>query len=216
MDESLILKAEMLTKGGSGPSGIDVDGWRKILTSRSFGTASSYLCKTFALFVKRLFLKEIKNAESLESFIACRLIQLDERPGLRPIGVGEVLRRIAGKAVMILLKKDVLQAAGSLQLCGGRDAGSEVKLHVVYDIFNGDRTKGILLIDAENAFNSANRKVMLHNLKFICPVIATYISNCCMCSARLFIIGGGELLSKEGTTYWDITTVSISARFHFS
>ena len=77
MDESLILKAEMLTKGGSGPSGIDVDGWRKILTSRSFETASSYLCKTFALFVKRLCLKEIKNAESLESFIACRLIQLD-------------------------------------------------------------------------------------------------------------------------------------------
>ena len=27
MDESLILKAEMLTKGGTGPSSIDADGW---------------------------------------------------------------------------------------------------------------------------------------------------------------------------------------------
>ena len=29
MDESLILKAPMLTKRGSGPSGLDADGWRK-------------------------------------------------------------------------------------------------------------------------------------------------------------------------------------------
>ena len=110
------MKAAMLTKGGSGPSGLDADGWRKILTSRSFGTVSSKLRKTFALFVKSLCVEEIKNAESLESFIVCRLIPLDKWPGIKPIGVGEVLRRIAGKAVMILLKKDLRQAAGLLQL----------------------------------------------------------------------------------------------------
>ena len=62
MDQSLILKAAMLTKGGSGPSGqkVDLDHLaltlmvvEKILTLRSFGTASSDLRKTFALFVKR-------------------------------------------------------------------------------------------------------------------------------------------------------------------
>ena len=36
------------------------DGWRRILTSRPFGTASSDLRKTFALFVKRLCLEEKK------------------------------------------------------------------------------------------------------------------------------------------------------------
>ena len=69
MDESLILKAAMLTKGGSGPSVLDANGRRKILASRSFGTESSDLCKTFALFVKTLCLEKIRNAESLESFI---------------------------------------------------------------------------------------------------------------------------------------------------
>ena len=58
MDQSLILKAAMLTKGGSGPSGqkVDLDHLaltlmvlEKILTLRSFGIASS----DFALFVKR-------------------------------------------------------------------------------------------------------------------------------------------------------------------
>ena len=139
MDESLILKAAMLTKGGSGPSDLDADGWRKVLISRSFGATSSDLCKTFALFVKRLCLEEIKKTESLESFIACRLIPLVKRPGLGPIGVGEILRRIARKAVMILLKKDVLQAAGSLQLCGGSDAGSEAAIHAMQDVFNDDK-----------------------------------------------------------------------------
>ena len=61
----------------------------------------------------------------------------------------------------------------------------------------------ILLIDAENAINLINRKDMLHNLKFICPVIPTYISNFYMCPARLFVIGGKELLSKESTTQGD-------------
>ena len=207
MDESLILKAAIITKDGSGPSGLDADGWKKILTSRSFGTASSDLRKTFALFIKRLYLEEIKNAESLESFIACRLIPLDKWPGLRPNGIGEVLGRIARKAVTILLKKDLLQAAGLLQLCGGKVARSAAAIHAMHDVFNDDNTEGILLIDAENAFNSINRKALFHNLKFICPVIATNISSCYMCPARLFIISGGELLPKEGTTQGDRTSV---------
>ena len=62
-DESLILTAAMLTKEASGPSGLDADGWRKTLTSRSFGTASSELCKAFTLLVKRLCLEEIRNTE---------------------------------------------------------------------------------------------------------------------------------------------------------
>ena len=49
-----------------------------------------------------------------------------------------MLRRIAGKAVMSLLKKDVLQAAGSLQLCGGQVAGSEATIHAMHDFINND------------------------------------------------------------------------------
>ena len=63
----------------------------------------------------------------------------------------------------------------------------------------------VLLIDAEIAFNSINRKVMLHNLKFICPIIATYILNCYATPSRLFIASGGEILSIEGTTQGDPT-----------
>lgn len=60
MDEPLILKAVMPTKGRSGPYGVDADAWRKTLKSRSFGTASSDLRTIFALIFKRLCLEEIK------------------------------------------------------------------------------------------------------------------------------------------------------------
>ena len=205
MNEFLIFNAAVLTKGGSGPSGLDADGWRKIFTSRSFGTAtaSSELCKTFALLVERLWSNNIRNTESLESFIACRLIILDKRPGLRQLG--EVLRRIVGKGIIIVLKKNILQATGLLQLRGGQVAESEAAIHVMHDIFNDDNARGILLIDAENAFYSISRKVILDKFRFICPVIAIYIFSCYVCPARLSIIGGGELLSKEGTTQSDST-----------
>ena len=38
----------------------------------------------------------ITDPSSLESYIACRLIPLGKCPGLRPIGIGEILRRIIG------------------------------------------------------------------------------------------------------------------------
>ena len=74
IDESLILKAALLTKGGSGPSGLNADGWRRLLTSREFGTSSTDLRKTFAQLIKRLCIEELESTTSLEAFIACRLI----------------------------------------------------------------------------------------------------------------------------------------------
>ena len=113
-DKSLILKAAMLTKGGSGPPGLDADGWRRMLSSREFGTSSTDLRKTFAQLIERLCIEELETTTSLEAFTACRLIPLDKKSGLRPIGVGEVLRRITGKVIMMIFKKYITDAAGPL------------------------------------------------------------------------------------------------------
>ena len=91
-------------------------------------------------------------------------IQVDKNPGLRPIGVGEVLRRISGKVGMMISKQDVMKAAGSLQVCAGQEAGAEAAIQAVHDIFKDHTTETVLLTDAENAFNAINRKAMLHNI----------------------------------------------------
>ena len=76
----------------------------------------------------------------MESLIACRLILLYKNPGLRPIGVGEVLRRISRKVVMMISKQDVMKAPGSLQFCAGQEAGAEAAIHTVHDIFKDHTT----------------------------------------------------------------------------
>ena len=81
----------------------------------------------------------------------------------------------------------------------------------MHDVFNDDNTESISLIDAENAFDSINQKVMLHHLKLICLVIATYILNCYLYPVRLFIICGGEPFSKEGATQGDPTLLGAYA-----
>ena len=74
---------------------------------------------------------------------------------------------------MMLWKNDFTKAAGSLQVSAGQDAGAKAAIHAMSKIFANVDMNAVLLIDAENAFNSKNHKVM----KLICPIIATYIIN---------------------------------------
>ena len=88
---SVIMEALILTKGGPGTPGLDAYGWRRILTSRAFGTATLELGKKFAQLIKILYIKEPESTSSLQPFVGCRLIPLDIKPGVKPTGVGEVL-----------------------------------------------------------------------------------------------------------------------------
>ena len=53
--------------------------------------------------------------------------------------------------------------------------------------------------------------LVLHNLKFVCPIIAIYIINCYVTPSRLFIVGRrvilivsrGVILSSDGITQGD-------------
>ena len=209
IDKELIKKAAIRTKRGSGQSGLDTDGWRKIIVSSYFGTATSDLRKAITELVKKLFITNISNSNdcaSLKSLVACRLIPLNKNPGLRPTGVGEGLRRISGEIVMMISK-----AAGLLKVYAGQEAGAEAAIHAVHGIFKDHATEAVLCIDAENAYNAINRKAMLHNISVICPIISTYISNCYNTPAGLFIIEGSEILSKEGTTQGDPATMATHA-----
>ena len=102
---------------------------------------------------------------------------MDKSPGVRPIGVSEVLRRIIGKAIMTVLKADILNLTGYQQLCAGLGSGCEVAVHAVMDLSEEDATHGFIQIDANNTFNLISRTLLLHSVKILCPEIATYISN---------------------------------------
>ena len=140
-----------------------------------------------------------------------RVIPLDKNLGLRPIGVGEILRRITGKITVSVVKKEVISSTVSLQVCAGQEAGSEAAIHAMEKIFKEESTEAVLLVDAANAFNSINRKVFLHNISILCPAISTFVPNCYTTPARLFVIGGTEIRSNEGTTQGDPVAMAIYA-----
>ena len=128
--------------------------------------------------------------------MACRSIPLSKNPGVRPIGIGEVLRRIIGKVVMATLRNDITASAGNFQLCAGQKSGCEIAIHSGNEIFAEEETQGLLQIDTNNAFNSINRNVLTQNLNIICPEFAKFVQNCYAISARLFVTGGKELESN--------------------
>ena len=73
IDEEMVKRAALKTKGGSGPSGLDVDGWRKILASNNYGTVNTDLRKAFTEVIKTICTKKIEintenNTTSLEAF----------------------------------------------------------------------------------------------------------------------------------------------------
>ena len=53
----------------------------------------------------------LNNFHQLDPQI-CRLIALDKQAGVRPIGVGEVIRRICGKAILTVLSYNIQEVAG--------------------------------------------------------------------------------------------------------
>ena len=108
----------------------------------------------------------------------CRLIPLDKNPGLRPTGVGEVLRRIAGKVIVSVLKEDVIKCTDTLQICVGQEAGIEAAIHSINMMYEDENTDAILLVDASNAFSSLNRQSFLHNISYLYPSIAIFGKNC--------------------------------------
>ena len=143
------------------------------------------------------------DPKSLEAFVACRLIPLDKCPGVRPIGIGEILRRIIGKVIGWALKEDIQIAAGPLQAATGLQGGAEAAIHAMKQVFEDEDTEAVILVDASNAFNSLNRQVALHNIQYTCPPFAKVLINTYRQPSRLFVAGGKEISSREGTTQGD-------------
>ena len=66
------------------------------------------------------------------------------------------MRHIIGKAILTVLKSEMLNVTGYQQLCEGLELGCEVAVHAVVDLFEVDTTHGFIQIGASNAFNLIN------------------------------------------------------------
>jgi len=116
---SLIRAVALHVDGAAAPSNIDAHGWRHICTS--YHGALTDICNALALLAQRLCTEFV----GLAAYTACCLIALDKNPSVRPIRVGEVVRRIIGKTIFSVTGLEIPKYAGSLQLCAGQQPGCE-------------------------------------------------------------------------------------------
>ena len=133
---------------------------------------------------------------------------------MRPIGIGEVLRRIIGKSVIGLLKLDIQEAAGPLQTCAGLRSGIEASIHASKRAWQNQSTEALIQVDADNAFNRLNRQVALHNIKQICPPLHMYLQNHYQKAAKLTVNDTSKqeiLFSEEGCTQGDVAAMALYA-----
>ena len=144
----------------------------------------------------------------MNSYNACRLIAVDKCPGVRPIDIGEVLRRIIGGSIVKYVKRDLQLLGGNVHICLGQKSGIEYAIDALRQRFLEDRTEGILLIDARNAFNSSNRDLALKNIRKLCPSFYTAIRNSYKTPSDLFI-DKRVIKSQEGTTQGDPIAMAI-------
>ena len=60
--------------------------------------------------------------------LACRLIAVDKNSGVRPIGINDIAQCIISTSLLRVIKADIQEVAGCVQLCGGQPAGIEACL----------------------------------------------------------------------------------------
>ena len=207
IDEEEILKAANRTTGSAGPSMFDAKQWKRILVSKKYRSEGKDLREAIAMFARKIG-TEILDPNTLECYVAGRLIALNKAPGeevlqVRPIGVGEVLRRIVGKTISWCLGQEIQEAGGPLQVSTGLKGGAEAAIHAMKRIYDEETTNAVILVDASNAFNRLNRRAALHNIQYLCPPFSTVLINTYRLPARLFLSGGAEISSEEGTTQGD-------------
>ena len=69
--------------------------------------------------------------DTYHSLMACRLVALDKRPGVRPVGIAETLRRSLAKLAMRAVGDQANTVCGNLQLYTGLETGVEGTTHAV-------------------------------------------------------------------------------------
>ena len=199
--EQAIERTARALHGSGGPAGGDSELWQALLLRH--GAHSARLRGAVAALTRRLANSYVPW-EEFRALKACRLVGLDKQPGVRPIGIGEVLCRLMAKTMAALTGYDLQLECGVDQLCTGVKAGIEGAVHAMAALFDDPATEGMLLVDASNAFNRMSRPAALYNCRVLWPRCSRFLFNTYNGHAALHLAGSPDpLWSQEGTTQGD-------------
>ena len=80
----------------------------------SFKTSTHALCQSLAFSANHLCTTMV-DPKCIVPLLACRLIALDNGPGVRPICIGDTARYISAKDILSVTGGNIQEAAGSIR-----------------------------------------------------------------------------------------------------
>jgi hypothetical protein len=130
-----IEKVATRLSGAPGPSGVDAVDLQNWLLR--YGNESSALQEELAEWASSLANQHPPWA-AYRALMACQPVALDKEPGMRPVGIGEIFRRLLAKTILLVVGKYATCACGNLNLCAGLKAGIERVVHALRDTWEED------------------------------------------------------------------------------
>ena len=121
-----------------------------------------------------------------------KLVLLPKKDGgLRPIAVGELVRRIAGKILVTRYQASIALNLQPLQAGVACAGGMERIIHAI-QVWATDSAseEALIQVDLKNAFGCLDRVHMLNSIREICPVFLPYALACYSGSS---LVQGGDL-----------------------
>jgi hypothetical protein len=117
--------------------------------------------------------------------------------GLRPIAIGNCLRRLTSKLACFQSRNIVNSYLSPHQLGVATKLGCEAAIHTTRTFVNNDQNRGkvLLKLDFKNAFNSVERDCILKEVQCHTPLLYPYLYQCYRNPSTLFF--GNHLISSS-------------------
>ena len=173
---------------GPGPSGLHAAHIKEGITCPS-PTIRATLLEVLTDFINLLCQGKVPSEVTPHLCGALLLATRKKHGGLRPIAVGEVLRRLASKCVVQYTHQSAVDYLSPLQLGVGVSGGAESIVHAVRSVLLDDsvpsQDKFVLQLDFSNAFNTISRPHIFESIRSHLPSISAWVELCYQASPVL-------------------------------
>ena len=189
----------------AGPSGLRV---QHLLDAASIPlptTIGSLLRRVVNLLVSGKVPQEVSLFMAGGSLTALSKLKPGCAPDIRPIAVGEVLRRLTGKCLCAVLKQRVIDFFEPIQFGVACPMGSEKVIHGIrasVEKFWNERDFSVMKVDFKNAFNLVSRDAVLQECANHFPDLLPWVAWCYGSHPFLWHTMG-QLTSQSGVQQGD-------------
>jgi len=154
----------------------------KDLTSFTCGESANRLLRAIASLLDLIKCGNVQKDVSKIFFGASLTALMKGVDDVRPIAVGIVWRRMAGKIACYNVRDSLVEKLKPVQLGFGVQGGAESLVHDVRRFCTADHDGPMALVkfDFSNAFNMLFRKFMLGEVKEICPELFPLLQQACL------------------------------------